>query len=900
MKNWLRKSASQFSSFKGLRRQASIRLLLVILAAIAAVVTVAYHNYGTILEREIAQKQAGLRYHYEQYLPRVDEQWRTEAERSRARIEFSRMLEEPDALRWAKFTAYINAQWQFLNFPNIIILGPGNQPLFRYGPVSQRLDTDHLLASAGWYYDPQAQELHRLFSMPIWLGKDGQGMLILLKTINHGVLSDLSAPSTQVQIRYQGRLVAEHLSRPVNPAEAPNADEPKLQIELPWPGSADSDIRIRVIQPLEQFLPLREFVTRPLMVVALIVVLIWLGLGLWLGRTTRRIEALKASALAYASRQGVDKATDSLTPALSHGDEVRDLALAMQDMMGQVESHHHEQQVYLETLSLLEEAVLELNDKGEIIRASPGWHKLVRDDQCVGKSIQTYIYPDDIDALHTQCKVLSSGEKTQAILRIRLQARAGEYERWVECRLICHQDSAGQTGGLRGVLRDITQTYLQEKQITHMALHDALTHLPNRVLLEDRINVALRMAARTSNRVGICFIDLDHFKNVNDALGHKAGDRILVAFADRLRENLRAGDTLARWGGDEFVLLLPDVDNEADIRDVTHKISQSMQTPINLDDTDFAITFSLGCAIFPDNAESAETLLSQADRAMFFAKSQGRNQVCFFSDISHKASGREELYIQNLLATAINSHRIEAWFQPIVSSNGQCCHALEVLARWHEPSLGWVSPATFIPMAENLGLIRELGDQIWLASLDACQRLKEQGLQLKVAINISKRQLFQHGFTETKLADLASRGLSPDDVILEVTESVALLDVENAGDRLVELKQAGFHLAIDDFGTGYASLSQLHEMPVDELKIDGSFVRRIGDPKGHSMIQAIVSLARSLGMQTIAEGVEDAATAESLEQLGVDSLQGFHFAWPMPWAEFERWLAVREGAAVRH
>ena len=573
---------------------------------------------------------------------------------------------------------------------------------------------------------------------------------------------------------------------------------------------------------------------------------------------------------------------------------MQDVAAAMAEMMHAVEHREQEQKVYLDTLSLLEEAVLELDADGRLLRASPGWDKLVRRDNTVGTPIELYLHDEDADALHFQFTAIKRGEKEQGSLRLRLQTPNPEEARWVECRLIGQHDENGEVSGLRGVLRDITQTYLHEKQISHMAMHDALTQLPNRVLVEDRLKVAMRLASRADRKVGICFIDLDHFKNVNDALGHKAGDKLLVAFSERLHTQLRSGDTLARWGGDEFVLLLPDVADDDKVRTVVSKIIEAMQAPFPLEDTEYVVTFSMGVAIFPDDARNLDDLLSEADRAMFYAKAQGRNQVAFFGDIVHKGNGRKDLYIQSHLAVAIQERKIQAWFQPLVCAASGRCTAVEVLARWHDPTLGWVGPDTFIPMAESQGLIHQLGNQVWQAAITACQDWRRQGHDLQLSVNISKRQLFHEGFTQKLLDDLEVAGLSPSAIILEVTESLALLDVENAVERLPELKRAGFQLAIDDFGTGYSSLSQLHEMPVDKLKIDISFVRRLADPRGLSMVQAIISLATTLGLQTIAEGVEDAASAKRLEELGVDSLQGYYFAQPMPKDALERWLADRE------
>jgi EAL domain-containing protein (putative c-di-GMP-specific phosphodiesterase class I) len=338
-------------------------------------------------------------------------------------------------------------------------------------------------------------------------------------------------------------------------------------------------------------------------------------------------------------------------------------------------------------------------------------------------------------------------------------------------------------------------------------------------------------------------------------------------------------------------MLLPELASEEDAREVARKIDEALKLPIRLDEaTDCVVTFSMGVAMYPDDALEVEGLLSHADRAMFYAKTQGRNQTCFFGEVADKGGGKRELYIQNKLVEAVATGQIQAWFQPIVSTEKGDCQVVEVLARWHDSEFGWVSPATFIPIAENTGMIRELGYQIWTQTLEALIAWRERGHPLRVAINVSKRQLFSGQFADQLVGELATNGLGPEDVIIEVTESVALLDVANASERLEDLHHIGFHIAIDDFGTGYSALSQLHEMPVDELKIDISFVRRLLEPSGYSMVQAIIHLAKALGLKTIAEGVEDEATAALLKTLGADYLQGYHFAKPMPRAEFETWL----------
>jgi EAL domain-containing protein (putative c-di-GMP-specific phosphodiesterase class I) len=271
--------------------------------------------------------------------------------------------------------------------------------------------------------------------------------------------------------------------------------------------------------------------------------------------------------------------------------------------------------------------------------------------------------------------------------------------------------------------------------------------------------------------------------------------------------------------------------------------------------------------------------------------------VQFYTDMTRKGLGKKDLYIQSRLAAAINNGAIQTWFQPLVDARTRRIIGLEALARWHDPELGWVSPTTFIPMAENLGLIAELGDQVMTGTLTMGRYLMDAGHDLMLAVNISKRQLFMSHCIDNLLRDAATAGVEPGRIMLEVTESVAMSEVDYAETRLRALHDAGFKLAVDDFGIGYSSLSQLHEMPVDELKIDISFTRRVRDPQGARLIQAIVGMAQALHFHVVAEGVEDAQTADLLEQMGIHSLQGYHFGKPMPAKDFEDWLKAQDGAA---
>jgi diguanylate cyclase (GGDEF)-like protein/PAS domain S-box-containing protein len=873
-------------------------MLLVSVVATLLLLVVGTFTYDYLNQRERDLRRNQVLEYYANTLPRLEGARHTAAVQLRSRLEFSRILEGRGESRWLMLTAFLNAQWAFSEFTNMVILDAERRVLFSYGSEASTL-RELAAGEDPWLYVPQYRQFYRIYRTSIWLGEQGQGELVLFKALSNSLMREMAIPQTYLQLLFDGHVMAVSQEGMGQELDAPGR---YLRLELPWfqarLGDGPEPVLV-IYRDIKDLFPFSSFVLQPVILAAVIMALLWLGLGRWLSNTTERIASLGHGARHYA--EGRDRASlgIALSPALGRDDEIRETARAFEDLVRTIEERDQEQRSYLETLALLEEAVIEIDADGKIQRASPGWAMLSRKDESLGESVYVFFHDDDVEMLRSQTTQLFQGEKHSVTLRVRLRPASEQGpESWVEARLLAFENLQGKVVSVRGVLRDITQTYLHEKQITRMALHDALTELPNRVLLEDRFKIALRLATRHNDRVGVCFIDLDHFKLINDTLGHKAGDRLLVAFAKRLKDQLRAGDTLARWGGDEFVLLLPEMADEDGIRQVTEKVVTALQQPLELDGNDTRVTFSMGAAIYPVDGDDMETLFSHADRAMFYAKAQGRNQVCFFQDMASKGIGKKELYIQNRLAAAIDQRLIQTWFQPIVDARTGRCTAVEVLARWQDAEQGWISPATFIPMAENLGLIHELGNQILLASLDALERFNRSGLGIRLAVNISKRQLFIRSFTAWLLEEVAQRGLQPGQVVLEVTESVALNDVERGADRVQELRQAGFLIAIDDFGTGYSSLSQLHEMNAVELKIDISFVRRLNEPAGRSMVQAIVNMAQALGLKTVAEGVETQETADALAVMGVSCLQGYLFAKPMPFEQLQTWLEQNTGGQV--
>ncbi len=434
----------------------------------------------------------------------------------------------------------------------------------------------------------------------------------------------------------------------------------------------------------------------------------------------------------------------------------------------------------------------------------------------------------------------------------------------------------------------------------HLALHDTLTGLPNRLLLQDRLSQALAQAKREDWLVAVMFIDLDRFKNINDTLGHAIGDEVLREMARRLKAALRDSDTVSRVGGDEFVIVLRHVQAVADIPLTTSKLMADMSTPVTVGGHQLRVTPSIGVSVFPNDSDDATKLLSYADAAMYHAKANGRRNVQFYAaTMSDTLQTRVKL--ESDLHLALARHELEMHYQPRVDFRSGKVIGYEALLRWNHPEEGPIAPSVFIPIAEDSGLIMPIGE--WVIR-EACQQMKrwrESGFAVEcVAVNLSARQFFDRQLPERVSGALAEAGLDPQSLELEITESILMANTEETLSLFAELKQLGVKLSIDDFGTGFSSLSYLKRFRVDNLKIDHSFVRDIStDADDAAIVRAIVNLAHSLQLHVIAEGVETKEQIEYLTHCGCQEAQGFYFAKPMRASEVPAQVAALEGELAR-
>ena len=536
------------------------------------------------------------------------------------------------------------------------------------------------------------------------------------------------------------------------------------------------------------------------------------------------------------------------------------------------------------------EGIMITDAKGHIMRVNPAFTELTgyQPEEVIGKSPA----------------VLQSGRHDQAFYD-RMWATLGREGQWrgeiwnrrkngeIYPELLTIKaitDEHGEITHYAALFSDITELKENERQIRHLAYYDPLTALPNRRLFHDRLDLAIAHAHRGSGRLAVLFIDLDHFKTINDTLGHAVGDELLERVAAKLTACLREDDSVARTGGDEFLALLPDIDDFEPVADVAQRIIDSLSEPVDLRGRELVVGCSIGVAFYPEDGESGEELVKHADIAMYRAKQSGRNTYSLFTPAMN-AAARRRLDMETGLRRAIEAGQFFLEYQPVVDGDGVLMGA-EALLRWHHPEWGIVRPDEFIPLAEETGMIVAIGQQVIREAVAQAARWRGE---VTVAVNLSARQLADPGLAEFLEAAVAEQGLPGSIVTLEITETAMMKDVDAHVATMARLQRAGFRFSIDDFGTGYSSLAYLRRLPLDCLKIDRSFVAELEESaEARSIVSATIALAHNLRLRVVAEGVETAGQARLLTELGADLQQGYLHGRPGPAA-----VLGDDGAAVQ-
>jgi diguanylate cyclase (GGDEF)-like protein/PAS domain S-box-containing protein len=455
-------------------------------------------------------------------------------------------------------------------------------------------------------------------------------------------------------------------------------------------------------------------------------------------------------------------------------------------------------------------------------------------------------------------------------------------EGYIEASVTLQKDSSGNPTGFKGMIRDITERKRIEQQINYMATHDALTGLPNRLMFSQLLNHAIRSAQRHGKQLAVLFIDLDRFKAINDALGHEAGDRMLKEMARRFKRSLRAVDVVGRLGGDEFIILTEEVDELSQIANVAHKILATTIQPMSLQGEECRVTASIGISIYPGDGTDEQTLIKNADIAMYFAKEEGKNNYQFYSKDIQSLS-KKRLSIETNLRRALERNELSLEYQAKLDFKTGMITGVEALLRWKNPSLGSITPTQFIPVAEETGLIVPIGR--WVMKTACAQNVawQREGLPpICMAVNLSLRQLMDENLLKDIKAALDESGMAPNLLELEITESMVMHNPDRLIELLTDIKKLGVRLAIDDFGTGYSSLAQLKNFPIDTLKVDRSFIRNLPqDSDNQAITQAIITMGNNLSLTVVAEGVETQEQKDFLRGLICDEMQGFYFSKPI-------------------
>ncbi|HYD80368.1 MAG TPA: EAL domain-containing protein [Paucimonas sp.] len=526
------------------------------------------------------------------------------------------------------------------------------------------------------------------------------------------------------------------------------------------------------------------------------------------------------------------------------------------------------------------DAVFRVNKAGEILYASKRAIELIgRSEPLAGLQLSDLLLLSDRLAIAV---ALNQACDSQQPVRLNVRVTARATVLWFELQLMAYAAPDGEPE-LLAVGRDVSSQHATEERLRHMATHDALTGLPNRSLLSDRIRMAIAQARRNGVGFAILALDLDGFKKVNDALGHPVGDALLRVAGDRLRVALRDADTLARVGGDEFVVVLPGAMHEPEVQLIARRMISSLQLPFEINGHTLYVGSSIGAAIYPDHGDSEVKLLAHADTAMYRAKETGKARCVIYNPQKFNTP-EHDVSMEAAMFEAVRNGEFLLYYQPIVNARTRQIMGFEALMRWVRPESGLVSPVQFIPMAESNGLINLLGAWALKAACTQLKRFEEaSGRPLYISVNVSPRQFRHDQFIEMVDDAIRLAGIDASQLLLEITEGILMSDPEHAEALLTQINARKVRVAIDDFGTGYSSLSYLKRFPIDALKIDRAFIKDLPESvKDTAICNVVMSLARHLKLATVAEGVENERQLQFLAEQGCTFIQGFHTGRPLP------------------
>jgi diguanylate cyclase (GGDEF)-like protein/PAS domain S-box-containing protein len=891
-------------------RQAALRLVTSLGLFVLVLGISSYIFYSVALQKLANERADDLAAFYRTRLMQLDRDWELHTRDFQVRLEVTRMLEDRKT-SLTNLQAFMTVQGANRRFQRMLIQNRRGDALFSFG---DNLDVETIPVPAGeesgWYVARGTGNLYRVFVVPIWLGEAETGRMAMFYEIDHALLFNLAAPGVLLTAKHDGK----PRSSSIGQAGLAQAGQPESKTddselrEIPWTTANTEKTLLCINAPIKVLFTTTELAIGAATIPIIDGLILWFTLGFWLMRNARRISDLGGAVEEFAAHGRPTAALEDklYTAHNAQRDEISEVAVSLKDMIEQTLLRDRErlaenarQRLWSTVFASTNEAILITDRANNIVTVNAGFTRITgyKEEEVVGRNPRMLSAQEHAPEFYASMwkQLLETGNWAGEIVDKRKNGSC--YPKWLNISLV--RDANGNVSNYIGIFQDITERKANEDRLAFMANHDALTGLPNRQLLVDRLQNSITLARRNSETISLMFLDLDNFKWVNDSLGHASGDLLLNAVATRLAETVRSSDTVARLGGDEFVVLLTQTASDAEIAHVAGKIIDAVARPIGLAGHDFHVTTSMGISIYPNDGDDAATLLKHADTAMYAAKSAGKNQFRYF-DAAMNRHALERIELEQDLRLALKRGEFELHYQPKFCVASNSVIAAEALIRWRHPRRGLVFPDKFIPLAEETSLITEIGE--WVIR-SACRQIvawKAQGVELqRVAVNLSAIQLESDTFIGMVERILRETGVPIKAIEFELTESMILRNPDRSLVTLNRLHELGIHLALDDFGTGYSSLSYLKRLPVDSLKIDRSFVEGVpSDVNGMQIVRMICALAKSVLLEVVAEGIETEEQRRFLIELGCDFLQGHLISKALPAEEFRAFLAAHGGKSV--
>jgi diguanylate cyclase (GGDEF)-like protein/PAS domain S-box-containing protein len=525
------------------------------------------------------------------------------------------------------------------------------------------------------------------------------------------------------------------------------------------------------------------------------------------------------------------------------------------------------------------------DENNQFIFSNKYMDDLLGEETLIGKNLQDVFREEEIKNIIDNSTLI---EQDTSTTEEEITDKLGNKHHFQVHRFVVNKNGKKLFGG---IYSDISEQKQTEKKLNILAHYDLLTNLPNRALFQNTLRNSISKAKRTESKIALMFLDLDNFKMINDTLGHDYGDLLLIEVAKKLKSVLRVEDTVSRLGGDEFTIILDDIQDTAYPSIVAQKIIDILSQPIKLKDEMGYIGASVGISVFPDDSNEIESLIKNADMAMYEAKTCGKNIYKYFTEDMHN-DAKERLALSNDLRNAVTNHQLRLYYQPIIDTNTNTLIAFEALVRWNHPKYGIITPDNFIKLAEEGGFMAKVGQWILKESCEQIKHMQNIGIEAKICVNISSKQLTQNHLEQTIRNIISDSGINPKLLELEVTENFLMENIDEVGKVLENLQNLGVSTAIDDFGTGYTSLKHLKQLPISKIKIDKSFIHDIPNNKDDMLITSmIINLAKQLSFEIVAEGVETAQQVEFLQKNGCNLMQGYYFYEALPQDEINNYLA---------